>query len=147
MADLSDEKKKRMKQNLVDAVNMGDDSGLDDMGASLNKIFGGGRVQDQLKLKKGPSAKVQNEAAIRNSNLQDPNSVASVRRRMPDHAADVLAREKMLEDQQNSKRPAWADADLSGEVQQLATDQMHKEQDAEIKQQMMLNLLKQKRGY
>jgi hypothetical protein len=147
MADLSDEQKRRMKQSMVDAANMGDDTGLDDLNASVNRVFGGGRVQNDLGLKKMPSSKAQNEAAIRNSNLEDPNSIASVRRRIPDHAKEVMLREKLLEQQQNSKRPAWADADLSGQVQQLATDQMHKDQDAEVKQRMMLELLKQKRGY
>ena len=139
MAELSDEQRRKMKQSMVDAANMdGDDSG--DINASVNRVFGGGRLQEQLGLGNKPATRAEDAAAIRNSDLSNPDSVASVRRALPDNAAIVQAKEKLAEMQQ--QRPDWANANISGQA-----EQMNNSMDAEDKKQRLLNALKQQRGY
>lgn len=132
----TDEQKAKMKQSIVDAANdniYADDSGLGD---AVNKVFGGGKVQDQIRANPADDKELS-AAAMRNSDLSNPNSYASVRKALPDNAAVVLAREKLIEDAGKRNIPDWAQTppDMSG-----AADDVYNKQ-------MKLDALKKLRGY
>ena len=132
MAELTDEQKRKMKQSMMDAANMGSEEALGPVGTSVNKVFGGGRTQDMMGQKYNPATQGEDDAAERNASMRKKLIDA-----MPSRALEQKPTEMPMQDPQ----------DLSSMANQSADDRMHKDESAEVKKQMLLNLLKQQRGY
>lgn len=143
MAELSDEQKRKMKQSMVDAANMSGEEAMGGMGQAVNKVFGGGRTQDLIGQKYIPATASEDAAAMRNADASNPDSVAAVRQRL------IAAERAKMAMQPKEMPEAMPESgmDLSAMANQSADERMRQEQSQDAKKQMMLNLLKQKRGY